>query len=211
MKVKAVRLTNYMRDSIRVELLTRRFKDEREQLSKDWTKLGEDCYRDLYPPDVLRKMKALPGSFFPSVNDLTFKFGGDVKQLYWGEDGTTSRRVSFDHSEDVAKVYPATHPLTDRFRELNARKAKRKEQEQQLKAEINAILNSTSTVQALINKWPTVEPFARKYLQAAQKAAQLPVPVPEHLDKALDLPVTKDKPARPPAVKKVAKKKARRA
>lgn len=66
-----------------------------------------------------------------------------------------------------------------------------------MKAEINAALNSVTTVNALIKLWPEVAPFAEPFLRKArQQAAQLPVVQTAVLNKALDLPVTPEKPAK---------------
>lgn len=53
----------------------------------------------------------------------------------------------------------------------------------------NAVLRSASTYGSLLQKWPEIEPFAKKLCQPVQRTAPMPVPTVAELNKALDLPV----------------------
>ena len=201
----SIRLAVYMKDGIRQALMDRRFKEVREAGKKEWAKLGDALYKHLYPDAIRRKMKALPAGWLPKSTGVRFKFGGDFERVIWGDD----RLIAACHENAAAAIFTANDTFTDTYRELKAAGAKRREQEQQLKAEINAALNSATTIHALIAKWPEVAPFCEPYLGKAREKAQLPTIQTAQLNSALDLPVTADKPARekkPKPVGKVVKK-----
>lgn len=189
----SVRLTEYMRDSIKDALLERAFGERDKAIAADELKLADDIYKHLYPAPLLRKMKALPNGFLPKDDDQRCKFGGDFERVSWGE----PYRIVAAENRNNAVVFDANHPFTDRYRDIKNRKAKLEEEKREARAKANAALKNATTVGKLLAIWPEVKPFVEKYLKKATTAAQLPVVQTAVLNKTFDLPV--------PPVKKVAK------
>lgn len=189
----SIRLAVYMKDMILAALIERAFKEKQDALKARWTAFADKLYHETYPPALLKKMKALPDGFLRRDDDLKFKFGGDIKRLSWGP----NRPISADHQCAVVETFPATHPHTDTYRDLERDQKQLDLLEQQRRAEIQAALDSATTVGALIAKWPEVEPFARHFIREKKVTSQLPVLQTDVLNKALNLPVTPEKPAKP--------------
>jgi len=201
----ATRLTKDIRDSILTEVLRHRFQDRIEVLIADRAYFAEKVYNDIYRKADREKMEALPNGWLPNNTSIGVQFG-DGGHRYttvlfdgavYGEVGRVraktdkprervKRRVPYKHSHGCVKVYEPAHKLSVEHQKLEGRFDELKQDYETAKRQASAALASVSTINRLVEVWPEIEPFARKYDETPPKLPAVPT---SELNKLLDLPV----------------------
>lgn len=179
----AVRLSNYIRKQVLNAVLKHAFEAREKALEAEKFALGDAVYNDIYPEPLRKQMDALPDGFLPTGGDVKVQFEGQrFTHVYFGE----RRRIAKSHEYNAAVVYDAKHPLTVRYDawkkaqdDLDAEKSK-------AKSSAEAVLESVTTVNKLIQVWPEVEQFARPFaVESPSRAIALPI---KDLNARLGLP-----------------------
>lgn len=156
--MKNARLNDAARRKIVGKLIDHAFGKEAEAIDKMRAKLAEDVCRDLYPPALIKKMRALPEGFLPSGGLLRVSFGGEVDNVR-----VDDRPVAYCHLTygEVARTYPASDEKSRRHSEIYAREAALREKMDRARREAASVLVRCRTLRQLVESWPEVEPFAR--------------------------------------------------
>lgn len=198
------KLNNQIRDEIRHDLLEHALGPEVEALWGLLRQLADDIYNDILG-GLVEKMNSLPEGWLPKSDRVIVQLGGSSEKIaqlqfdgYFNSKLTLrklkrpevpSRRIPTQFLKNVAKIYETSHPFTIRYQAILDRISELHKRHEQAKIAANSILYSTSTVGALIARWPECEPFARRWL--AEKV-QLPMVNTEQVNMLLDLPVGKE-------------------
>lgn len=154
----STRLNQHHRRMIRNRLMGGRFKEEREALNVQEAALALEAHRDALG-DEYEAILAAPRHWFKTDDDVCVRIAGTVDRLKFPKDNRGNRtRLPYPASNcgGVNVQYDANHSLTERYREIERRRAEIDEEERRLKAEIGAILNSATTAKALCDKWPEI-------------------------------------------------------
>lgn len=178
-----VRINTYMKETVVTRLMDHAFAQREEALLEEWHALGDAVYKDLYPEEVLTKMKALPAGFLPVDDDVRVSFGGDFTRVYFGE----NRLLSYGHRSNAARVYDDKHPLSVRHAAYRSAKNQLEEEQSKAKSSAQAILDSVTTLKKLIEVWPEVEPFVEDFKQTSSGRYLPALPV-QDLNARLGLP-----------------------
>lgn len=202
-----IRLTNEHRSTIAKRLLEHRFQKQQDEYEQAMVQLAEDVYADLYPQDLLDKLKALPAGAFPMRSEFTVTFGSEWCHLEFRErkKGEREERLFFyEHRNSAIKVYEARSPFADRYHKIQHVMKQVREECRSAKAATMAILSKPSTLNKLVEIWPEVAPFTAD-IGNGPACVALAIPIPE-INKALNLPVITeiDKEESKPAKRKCA-------
>lgn len=172
------RLTNALRESLRDDILRHRFQKETDDLLDRRAKFAEKVYNDIFPKKTREKMKALPEGWLPTRSSIKATFGTDYVILYFN--GTTSsfsqklrygsdrdyvyRPVLASKDSNVAKAYEANSELADEYTDVYRETEDLVEKISRASSGVMAVLNSVTTLGALVKGWPEIEQFTRKYV-----------------------------------------------
>lgn len=181
--METVRINTYMKETVVRRLMNHAFEERKKALQAEWYALGDAVYKDLYPEEVLTKMKAMPAEFLPMDDDVRVSFGGDFTRVYFGE----NRLLSYGHLSNAARVYDSKHPLSVRHDAYHKAKDQLTEEERKAESSAKAILDSVTTLKKLIETWPEVEPFVEDFKQTATGRYLPALPV-QDLNARLGLP-----------------------
>lgn len=197
----ARKLNNGIRDEIRNDLLEHALGPEVQAIWGLLQKLADDVFNDVLG-GLVEKMNSLPDGWLPTSNRVIVQLGGDSEKIVQLQfDGYFNsklslrrfkrpelppRRIPTQFLRNVAKIYETSHQFTIRYQAILDRISELHKRHEQAKIAANSILYSTSTVGALIARWPECEPFARQWLS---EKVQLPMVDTEHVNMLLDLPV----------------------
>jgi hypothetical protein len=199
----STRLTTHLRERITNAVLTHRFNEAVEALISDRAAFAEEVYNDVYRKTDREKMAALPEGWLPTEGQINVQFGDhrgyeslDYRgHLYGplnkarkpgGKADPVIRRALNKHYRHCAKVYDADHRLSKKYEDLQARQKELCRQYDEAKRQVEAAVNSASTINRLVEMWPEVEPFARSFDASPLKVPSIPT---DQLNKLLDLPV----------------------
>lgn len=183
----SVKLTGTMKDALRTDLMVHKFRDDIDALVGDYLKLADDVYRDIYPLADRQKMAVLPEGWLPTSKHLAVQFGSGSGYPHLSFSGRTNMRnplgkyaspgdpvelvVQSRHKNNCAKRYENDEALAVRYHELEKRR-------QALEAKVvaaenvakHALAHTATTVAALIERWPEIEPFAKRFLDHKPQA-----------------------------------------
>ncbi len=154
----SVRLTNEIRNSISSAILNRLFNDRLSKLKDEEATLAEVVYADLYLDGVQKQMHALPKGFLPSDNTLKIKSGDSYEFLKLKE----HRLMAQMHYHNWI-VYDVDHPIAERLFHCVKDKESLGNERVESRAQINAVLQSVTTIKKLIEVWPEVQEFAEPF------------------------------------------------
>lgn len=152
-----MRLTETLRSKIRNRMIEHRFTAEQKALDEAFTKLSDDVYRDVFSDTDRRKMQRLPEGWLPERDELAVKFGTAFTHIKFD----SARRVpdSMDSFSRAAKVYPASHALTQRYDQLSKRRSDLDTAMVEARRQIWGALNSVTTLKRLHEVWPESKQF----------------------------------------------------
>jgi len=196
----STRLTKEIREAIANDLVKHRFEAAIKELYEQRAALADAVYRDLYTKAQREQIEALAEGVVPMADEISVNFGtsythvyfsgyayGDLNKVLPGSRSTGLRRIYYKHMNGSAKVYDATHKLSIEYDRLSGVLADLvKDVDAARRAALGAMA-SVATIKRLIEAWPEVEPFARRF---DVELPQLPMVQTEQLNKILDLPVS---------------------
>ena len=198
---KTVRLTNAMRDHIRVSLIKHRFGKEEEALEAEATAIGPRLYDTLMGEHKATAL-ALPDGFVKRSSVMHLRLLGVESYFSHGWDGVDSvLRLSTVACRDSTFVLPddlpmpvysgwpynlaKTDPLFVEIEDLNLRAAKLVKSRKEMSEKLTATLGAFATVNKLVEAWPEVLPFCPSTSEFA--APFLPAVPTDELNNALNL------------------------
>ena len=197
----SVRLTNSIRDKIIQDLIDHRFTKEAEELAKKRARFAKKVYNDVYSEYQRRKMNALPDGWLPVKNSVKVKFGSEIDQCYASGElylPHISRRqfvevvkgwlvpTCDDGYNVIKKQYEHGDSFTKERNALENAKLELRDKIEETYRNAKAAVYSATTVNKLINAWPEVEPFVRKYIKT--EGTSIPAIKVEKLNAMLGLP-----------------------
>ena len=211
----STRLAVWMKDNLEARLLEHAFSHQVMDLIADQAAWARRVYDDVINPATQVRLGELPDGWVPEMTHINVQFGDESRNVtqvdFSGRIGIhgdlarglasgdsqsiegVRRRVPFRMRDGVVKVFDVGHPLQREHEGFQQRRAELTAKTGEARKVIRATLDSFSTVNALINGWPEVEPFAAKY--RAQPPSQLPVVPRAQLNNLLDLPVEEGAPS----------------
>lgn len=195
----SARLTKEIREAITKDLVRHRFEDAVKKVYEQRAALADAVYRDLYTKAQRDQMDSLPAGMLPEDDDLSVRFGtshtnvyfsgftyGDLNKVVSAVRAGSARRMFYKHKSGCVKDYLATHKLSienDRLMGVVADLVKDIDAARRVSM---AAMASVGTVKRLVEAWPEVAPFARKF---DTEKPRLPMVQTDQLNKILDLPV----------------------
>ena len=197
-KTMSTRLTNDIREAITKAALAHRFADDVKALIDAKAEFATSVWEDLYKKADRQKMAELPEGWLPEPEHIAVQFGQGFARVYFN--GYTygqiaqatdyrredTKRVMSKHKGGCAKVYEASHPLSTKHAEIEAKERDLREAYELAKRQTGAALSSVTTIKRLIETWPEIAPFAERYETEKPSLPALPT---QQLNKILDLPV----------------------
>lgn len=203
-----VRLTNAIKDSIKNNALAKAgvFK-QKEELKKEFNQLaldvriealgGEDKAKkmELVLEVAISNLKMLReevnsdiGTYNSKNSRIIPAFAGQRTTLYYGSDKDDNEIRLLTPSRDKC-LFPAEHELSKRFEKLNKKESKIKKKESEIEANVQAALNSVTTIKRLIEIWPESKELIPTDISKA--SVSLPALKVEDLNKLIGLPTDK--------------------
>lgn len=202
-----MRLTNYIRETLALEIMRHRFADEIEAFVAARKSFASDVYDDLYRKAEREKIDALPSGWLPEANSISVQFGdtsssyatlsfsGSVHGTFsrlrkksTEKTETIDRRFLSKHVRHCAKVYAPDHRLSVRYQTLQAASKDLGERISAAEKQAEAAVNSVTTLPALLKAWPEIEPFTQSFFANPTKLPAIPV---GRLNEIFKLPVKK--------------------
>ncbi|OJY66411.1 MULTISPECIES: Nmad5 family putative nucleotide modification protein [unclassified Rhizobium] len=196
----STRLTKDIREAIAKDLIKHRFEDAVKNVYAQRAALADAVYRDIYTKTQREQIEALPDGMLPTVDDLSVNFGtsythvyfsgysyGDLNKVVSADRTGSYRRVYYKHKGGSVKVYDATHKLAVEYDRLSGVAADLVNEIDVARRSAIAAMASVGTIKRLIEAWPEVAPFARRF---DVERPQLPMVQTDKLNKILDLPVS---------------------
>lgn len=115
-------------------------------------------------------------------------FAGQRTTLYYGNDKDDNEIRLLTPSRDKC-LFSADHALSKRFEKLNKKESKIKKKESEIEANVQAALNSVTTIKRLIEIWPESKELIPADISKA--SVLLPALQVEDLNKLIGLPTDK--------------------
>lgn len=197
-----VRLTANIREQIKRAALEHKFGPLALSFVDEMRVLAADAYDDIYSKKDQALMESLPDGWLPTTNAIDVKMGsGDRFYTSIRFNGTfsspvfrtlseipepVSKRTQSRHKWGCIKAYNDQDPLAIRFQAISDKISAMDEKFREAEVSLGAALNSVTTLKRLIEVWPEVEPFTKKFTKAPAALPALPT---QHLNTILDLPV----------------------
>lgn len=180
------RLAKYQRDAILADISKHAFEAREKALEEEESRLAKEVYLDIYPLEVQKKMDLVPAGFLPTTKTLNVKFIDKYTQIHLEE----FLKVSFALKGVCAKVYEESHPISVLFFSIEGRKEELENEKTSRLASARAVLSSCTTYRQLIETWPEIEPFARRWKDSnpARPDRHAVVLATSTLNQALGLP-----------------------
>lgn len=189
----STRLTTDIRNRLTNDILRHRFAADVDALIVAQGEFALKVYNDIFSANKQEAMNSLPEGWLPESHDIGAQFGysdggGRFARLWFSgyltgilgrlqtrqDDGRITKRVLASKSHGAAKVYDPSHPLAIEFGRLRNRTKDLKSAATEAEQSVTVALNKVTTISRLIEIWPEVETFARKYEVGAPSLPALP-------------------------------------
>lgn len=184
----STRLTKSMREDIVKALKKRAFKDRRETVREMESDLAMAVYHDLYSIKELEHMEALGNEFFECEGQFRVRFGtigsswNDTRLRFaYDEEERQYKRHRFGHQHRYTVAnYDASHRLSEQALVWHKAKEKLDENLQKLEAELEAILETCTTLKKFHALWPEAKVVTEEmglketYLSASEMLPAIP-------------------------------------
>lgn len=181
-----MKLTKAIKENILGRIIRHRFAKTEEELTKAKEAFALDIYCALYTPDEIKKMRALPEGWLKTVTAVRLRTAFDGWHGYsLGEE--EGRLPIQDHKGYELRVNDNKEPIYVKFLDLQEKIDATRQARRKAELDIDAVLNSVTTVNRLLTVWPEAEQFILAS-SATFKRRSLPVPIINELNKKLDLP-----------------------
>lgn len=206
----SVKLTTWMREDIVRDILAYRFKGVYERALEDFAVLARDVYDDVFTRAEQRRMKRLPAGWLPEADCIGAQFG-DTGSSYQSLEfngtnvshglPTFKPRRPFEDPKVVRRLFPNSkhrtravkyekdHTLSVRYFVISNTLQKRIAEHAEAKKMAERGVMQATTVGRLIEVWPEVAHFAKRFSgEEYARERKLPVVQIEHLNAVLGLP-----------------------
>lgn len=186
----STRLTNSLREECVKKALAHALDERKTALREKRMAFANDVLDDILGPRLLRWIATAPEGALPKIQVFTCVFSGrPYAQLALGR----ARLVTEAQRQGNALArYSYDHPLSVRYRELEDEKRVLAEEEEKLRAEMRAVLDSCTTRKILREKWPELVTLMGTALDNEPTAEKCRALVPSAtLNERLGLPVEK--------------------
>jgi len=157
-----MKLTNTIKDRIFSNIMSDTFGERKKTLQDQKSRLADDVYANYYGP-YLKKMSALPESFFVSKSKINIKSSVD---RYCVELDMTKSRLFCSQYHYGDMTLEAGSDLEKRFVEIREIERSLSSDEKKLSHNIRSILNQVNTDKQLAEVWPESE----KWIPQTQEA-----------------------------------------
>ena len=179
----STRLNSDMKRKIRARLIGDQFKKRRDAANKREQALAMAVYRHVFPPNDRRRMSRLPEGWLPTRELVKVELAGKVVGLHSG----TRLRVPESKTFGVIAQYDAKSSFSREWTDIEAERRAIADDESRLKAEIDAVLNSVTTDNRLIEKWPEAAKIVREVVSSMTGKGGVPAVQMGKLNKKLGL------------------------
>lgn len=147
-------------------------------------------YRDIFSEADIDRMYSLPPGWLNTLDEVRARIAGNDVTLHFGSTwdlGAELRKCLSDVDvlknnvkmpypynmvNKINKVYEATHALADAYEDLSREHTRLHDLIITARKKAEAVVNSYTTVNALIKAWPDVEPF----IAPSKPITSFPVP-----------------------------------
>lgn len=177
----STRLSFSTRSSIRIAALNHGFKDAEQRVRNEEGKLFEAVRASVLGKRACEQIDAMPEGWLPLVNGLCVE----------AEDGNRYLNLTASHPLPLpanVKTYIKAESLPVRLRNRVwahfRNRADLKKDREYLDKDLRIALNSFSTLESLLKRWPEMAPFTRGISPAAENLPALPR---EQINKALGI------------------------
>lgn len=201
----STRLTTDIREKLTLDVLRHRFAADVDALIAMQVQFAEKVYNDLFDQTTIARMQALPEGWLPRSHDIGVQFGyvggpHRFTRLWFGgylrgrldyirtkssDTSKVTKLVLDSKARGCAKVYDTSHKLAIEYERIRNRTNDLKGAVETAEKSIMTALNAVTTIKRLVETWPEIEPFTKKYETGP---AQLPALPTDHLNQLLRLP-----------------------
>jgi len=196
------KLNNTIREHIKREVLEHKFKKEVAELVSRQKDFTMKVYNIAYSSEEQEKMAALPKGWLPVVSRITLSFGSGYHNTHSLEFSGThdlgkntlrlapnkdhpGKMVPYDHYHQHNLKLTMQHELVKEVAAFDRERSALEEKIKLASGSLETALQGSTTVNALITKWPEIASFAKKYDTGDVNLPALPY---QHLNQMLDLP-----------------------
>lgn len=190
--MKSQKLTHTMRALITNRALEHRFAEAEAALVERRFNLADKIYEKIYPAKVRELMAQLPDGFLES--DKCLYYAIRVKDANFPIYDDIMLREARPMAQNVRRYEPSMldseSTIAKQLHQLNRDRGALHDEKHKARLEITGALSSFTTVKALLDAWPEVEPFLPPVVAMDRTLPVVPV---EQLNKTFKLPVKKSK------------------
>lgn len=144
-KPKTTRLSKFMRECIRDELIQHRFDAEYKQIQKAKRELAQKMCEHFHSPEDIELMESLPADFLPRNRTIKVKINRDWEHFTMPEAKRMKHQV-----EDNWNPLDHDHPLAKEHYELERKEEDWKKRRNDTRAQVWAALEQVTTLNKLI-------------------------------------------------------------
>lgn len=176
-----MRLTNQHRQAILRRVIGDRFEKQLKQIEEDFTSLADLVYAEIIEKQNLQLMNKLPESYFSWSDYISLRFGEAYTSL------KMSKRlpIPYDAYTSTFAVFTTTHSFSETYQRIKNEEHRINAEERKIRAKAQAVLDSVTTDNRLIEEWPEIEKIVRQVAQPTVKL--LPAVLMEKLNRELGL------------------------
>lgn len=200
----STRLTTDIRELLTRDILSHRFTADVDNLIAAQVTFADKVYHDLFDAKTELQMLALPEGWLHNATDIGVQFGyvggpHNFTRLYFNgyvtgklsrlqsksDEPKITKRVLASKIHGCAKVYDPSHRLAIEFDKIRHRTKSLRDAVETAERSVTTALNAVTTIKRLVETWPEVAEFAKKYDTEKPPLPALPT---DHLNELLRLP-----------------------
>lgn len=183
------KLTNALREECEKRALAHALDARKTALREKRMAFANDVLDDILGPALLRWIATAPEGALPKIGAFYCIVGGDYVKLVLGGQRTVTDLL---RRGNALATYSYDHPLSVRYRELDNEKRVLGAEEEKLRAEMRAVLDSCTTKKKLRETWPELVTLMGDALDDDEPNVKCRALVPSAtLNERLGLPVEK--------------------
>lgn len=188
----SVRLTNSIRDAIRIKVMNRAFDKLHADTKDQEHKLAAAVYRVAFTAKQRKLMDSLPQGWLPELNYMRveFKEGTIGYTNLTVKDDEKLRVPNNKNNYNAIAVIESGHILEEVALKWKKDKEDIRQRYEKTRLSVCAILDSVTTVKKLIDIWPEAKEFILPYM--SESKCTLPAIQFKEVNKMLGLPPKKN-------------------
>jgi hypothetical protein len=206
--MKTFRLTAAIRDEIIEDMISHRYLEECHEHIMHMKCFAEAVYEDIYSEKTRAEFEALPKGWLPESTMIKVIFGNSHAELNFNglfETRYSNQEFSFLKDFDTKVYQPISKRLPDKdkgswIKRYEANSSMAIEYDQLIndrktiiaemkdsKTKLGGVLNSFSSSGPLVESWPEIAPFLKKFIKEPAPLPAIPV---ESFNATFKLPIT---------------------